>query len=257
MAIGAEGRIRRIETGRDRMLWTPLTPASGTVDLYYGDMDDSRLDIGRLACVLSDQELARAEAFRNRSHRRRFIIGRGALRCLLADLMDTHPAALGILEGKPFGKPAVVGGPAFNLSHSEAHLLIGIAPEGRLGIDVEVARQVADVMNLARDCCSAQETLGLLKLDPPDRSLAFLRIWTLKESLLKAIGTGLSVPPNQVSMALSQLDGSLLIDSNTDTIRPECWCVRAVELIEDLIAAVSWDRRDFVLRRQPSTHRWP
>ncbi len=231
------------------MLWTPLTPAIGTVDLYYADMDDSSLDIERLTSVISDQELTRAEAFRSRTHRRRFIIGRGVLRCLLADLMDTNPAALGILEGKPFEKPTVVGGPAFNLSHSEAHLLIGIAAEGRLGVDVEVARQVADVMSLARDCCSAQETIGLLKLDPADRSNAFLGIWTLKESLLKAIGTGLSVPPNQVSMALSQLEGSRLIDSDTEAIRPAGWCVRAVELIEGLIAAVSWDRRDFVLRR--------
>ncbi len=231
------------------MLWTLLTPASGTVDLYYADMDDSSLDVERLASVLSDQELARADAFRNRLHRRRFIIGRGALRCLLGDLMDRNPAALEIGEGRPFGKPTLVGGPAFNLSHCEAHLLIGIATEGRLGVDVEVARQVVDVMSLARDCCSAQERIGLLKLDPADRSRAFLDIWTLKESLLKAIGTGLSVPPNQVSMALSQLDGSLLIDSNTDAIQSKCWCVRSVDLTEGLIAAVSWDRKDFALRR--------
>jgi 4'-phosphopantetheinyl transferase len=231
------------------MLWTPLTPASGTVDLYYADMEDSRLDVDGLTSVLSDQELARAETFRTQVHRRRFIIGRGALRCVLGDLMDRDPAALQILDGKPFGKPAVVGGPAFNLSHSDGHLLIGIAPEGRLGVDVEVARQIVDVMDLALDCCSTQERIGLLKLAPADRSHAFLRIWTLKESLLKAIGTGLSAPPNQVSMALSQLEGSQLIDSNANAIRPGCWCIRAVEMTEGLIAAVSWEYRDFALRR--------
>ncbi|EGV18539.1 4'-phosphopantetheinyl transferase family protein [Thiocapsa marina] len=231
------------------MFWTPFTPASGTVDLYYADMDDSSLDVERITSVLSDQELARANAFRDHVHRRRFMIGRGALRGLLGNLMDKNPAALDVRVGKPFGKPDVLGGPAFNLSHSDGHLLIGIAPEGRLGVDVEVARQVVDVMALARDCCSAQERIGLLKLDPEDRSHAFLRIWTLKESLLKAIGTGLSAPPNQVSMALSHLEGSQLVDSNTNAIGPAFWCVRAVELTEGLIAAVSWDRTDFALRR--------
>jgi 4'-phosphopantetheinyl transferase len=231
------------------MLWTPLIPAKSTVDLYYADMDDSSVDVEQLASVLSDGELARAEAFRKHLHRRRFIVGRGALRGVLGVLMDRDPAAVEIGQGRPFGKPTVVGGPAFNLSHSDGHLLIGIAPDGRLGVDVEVAREVVDVIDLARVCCSVQERIGLLKLDPADRSHAFLRIWTLKESLLKAIGTGLLAPPNQVSMALSQLEGSQLIDSNTNAMRPGCWCVRAVEMTECLIAAVSWDRRDFALRR--------
>jgi 4'-phosphopantetheinyl transferase len=230
------------------MLWRAEEPRSGFADLYYLDMDSPALDVSALMHLLSPEELARAERFRFDRHRRRFVVGRAALRRLLADLTGSDPAELPLFA-EPAGKPALSGGgPAFNLSHSEQHLLIGIAVEGRVGVDVEVRKEVGDAMDLARRYFSQDEHAALAALPAEERGTAFLRVWTRKESLLKALGTGLSMPLDAVSMHVDAARGNLFKSSRIDSLDPLQWCVRSAPVHVDLEAAVARDQADFTPR---------
>ncbi|MCU0735566.1 MAG: 4'-phosphopantetheinyl transferase superfamily protein [Methylotetracoccus sp.] len=210
-------------------------------------MDDPLLDVVRLAGLLSAGERERAAGFRFERHRRRYVIGRAALRGVLGTLVDCDPAALPLLT-ESGGKPALRCGPAFNVSHSEEHLVIGIAHEGRLGVDAEVKKSIPDAMELANGSFADDEIAVLETLSASERSEAFLKIWTRKESLLKALGTGLSMPLNQVSMQSGEGQGNQLISSRSGSVDPRRWWVRSVGLRDDLEVAVAWDRPDFSCR---------
>lgn len=235
------------------MLWQAQAPLPGIVDLYYADMDDPSLDTTALGRSLSLQEQARAKRYRFDLHRRRFIIGRGALRYLLSDVIGCDASEL-TLVAQPAGKPAICAGPAFNVSHSEQHLLIGIAAEGRLGVDIEVRREHDDAMALARCHFCAEEIAALEAFPPEQLSAAFLRIWTRKESLLKALGVGLSQSLDGISVDAGTGQGNCLRRSGIDQIDPHLWSVQSFDCHPCLEASVAWDQPNFACRlRSPQS----
>ncbi len=229
------------------MLWQAHALLPGIVDLYYADMDDPALDLERLGRSLSPQEWTRANGYRFDLHRRRFIVGRGALRHLLSDLTGCDASELTLFAG-PMGKPATPSGPVFNVSHGEQHLLIGIAAEGRLGVDVEVRKDIGDAMDLARCHFCAEEIAALGGLSQEQLSATFLRIWTRKESLLKALGVGLALSLDSVSMDADAGHGNRLRRSDIPQIDPLQWSVQSVEWHPHLEASVAWDQPDFNCR---------
>lgn len=210
-------------------------------------MDEPSLDVPALAAVLAPRELERAARFRFELHRRRYIVAWAGLRSLLGTLLGQAPGKLP-LAYEPAGKPVLPGGPAFSLAHSENCLLIGIAGNGRLGVDIELRRPVPDTMSLARGNFSDEELRALAVLPPEHRSAAFLRVWTRKEALLKAVGTGLLLRPALVSVGVEDVSGNVLRSSASDSIDVRHWGVRSVQLSTGQEAAVAWDRSEFSWR---------
>jgi 4'-phosphopantetheinyl transferase len=126
--------------------------------------------------------------------------------------------------------------------------LIGITAEGRLGVDIEVKKPIPDALGLARMHFADEEVAALCGLSAEELGAAFLRIWTRKESLLKALGTGLSLPLDRVSMKVDAAQGNLLKSSTVTAIDPLLWCVRCAHLHDELEAAVALDQPDFTCR---------
>ena len=220
-------------------------PEPGIVDLYHLDMDQpSRDDCDRLLDDLVADEVERANRFHRDLHRRRFILGRAALRGLLSAIAGCHPAQLP-LRYTPAGKPFLAAGPSFNVSHSEQHLFIGLARDGALGVDVEVKTTMPDVLSLAATQCSRDERRVLMDLSAAEQSAAFLRLWTRKEALLKAYGTGLCLPLQQLSMEIVSHRGNLFRASSLPGLDPSGWSVQDIVLHPMLQAAVAWNRPAF------------
>lgn len=141
-----------------------------------------------LARTLSLDEQKRAANYISPAKRSEFIAGRGMLRHLLALYLET-PAVAIELSALANGKPALQGKSAFffNLSHTEGLLLVAIANGMEVGVDVEKVRPIEGVGSLAARYFSAHERAAM------DNSLeSFFRLWTCRESALKAFGTGIS-----------------------------------------------------------------
>lgn len=84
---------------------------------------------------------------------------------------------------------------SFNISHSGDHGLMGVRPRGGLGIDVE-QRQPRRHMDLLIDTVFTEtEQATFTTAEGSDRTDLFLDFWTMKEALIKALGTGLSTDP--------------------------------------------------------------
>ncbi len=93
----------------------------------------------------------------------------------------------------------------FNLSHSSG-TAVCITAAYPVGIDIEFYRQVSSA--IARRVCTENEINSILASD--DGNWQFLRFWTLKESYLKATGSGMSFPMKNIEFSLpSQQEGSI------------------------------------------------
>ena len=135
--------------------------------------------------------------------RRRRLAGRVLLRTAIAERMGARPEEL-VFELGPHGKPHVVRGPSFNLSHSERFLALAIRPSGRVGIDLEVIRHSPDLAAVARRHFTDSEQRAIAtSRDGPTQ--AFFRVWVRKEALLKAVGSGLALPLDSFSVSAEEL----------------------------------------------------
>jgi len=153
--------------------------------------------------LLSPSEQQRLQRFRFADHARRYEIGHGALRLILAGYMNEEPAAIQFTQG-PRGKPFVAGkGPYFNLSHSAKLALIGIAAV-EIGLDVEKVRHLESLVEIARRHFSPSEFDALNALEGDAQQLAFYRCWTRKEAYIKALGEGLSMPLDIFDVSLCE-----------------------------------------------------
>lgn len=150
---------------------------------------------------------------------------------LLSEAWSHHRAALRHVLGSYLGIPAIEvplsvtgqGKPVllppwqdvhFNLSHCDELALIAISPEGPLGIDVEPLHRASGLPECESTFCHAEE-LAALPTDPVTRARRLLEIWTAKEAFLKAVGTGLLLPPELTRI---DLDGETPIAIGSDGI---------------------------------------
>lgn len=92
--------------------------------------------------------------------------------------------------GKPYAETCDI---QFSLSHSGNYAAAALA-ESDIGIDIETPRE-AD-LKLAERYFSPDERSRLEAAD--DAAREFLRIWTRKESLLKAAGIGITTPLSDI-----------------------------------------------------------
>lgn len=136
---------------------------------------------------------------------RRFYRWQDSLRTLFADLLIRHVIIqeTGLKNeeisfttndwGKPFLDSSVPF--HFNLSHSGAWV-VGAVDNRPVGIDVE---EIAPVdLDISERYFSRDEHSDLLS--KPDKIDYFFTLWTLKESYIKFVGKGLSLPLNSFSI---------------------------------------------------------
>jgi len=160
--------------------------------------------LAELFARLLPEERARAERFHRLEDRLRFAVGRAALRERLAACLQVAATAVPLITGTN-GKPELAGSAPrweFNVTHSGDYVLLALAWGLAVGIDVEKHRDL-DGSELSLHCFSPDERAALAALRPKERADAFFAVWTRKESVLKAMGVGLSFPLDQFSVSAS------------------------------------------------------
>lgn len=203
-------------------------------------------DPERLGAVLSAAERQRLQRFHFADHRRRYQIGHGALRTILAGYLRVEPAAIEFRQG-PRGKPYLAGaGPFFNLSHSGKLALIGVATS-ELGLDVEKVRHLESLTEIARKHFSPSEFEALDALQGEQRELAFYRCWTRKEAYIKALGEGLSMPLDTFDVSLCETPQFLACRDGRED--PAHWSLLDVSPGPEFVGALAIRARDVTVQR--------
>ena len=153
--------------------------------------------------LLLDDERARQRSFVSPELRRRFLAARAGLRTLLGRHLDLDPRRLAFATNE-FGKPRVAGDGQvhFNLSHCEARAVLAISDTAEVGIDLECERPIEHV-DLAKRYFHPNEVTAIAASpDEAEQRRAFFLVWTLKEAVVKALGTGLSTPLDSFEVAI-------------------------------------------------------
>jgi len=166
-----------------------------------------------LEVSLSDDEKARADRFHREEDRNRFMAARAILRKILADCLDRADAPRGRMLRFGYGahgKPFLMDDPQlrFNVSHSEDLIVIAATRVGEVGVDIERQRLIKDMDGVVRLVFNDAERAAILGCPPAGRPMVFYRIWTRKEALIKAMGSGLTALSDSSSFSLMQASAS-------------------------------------------------
>ena len=184
-----------------------------TATVVHVDLRENAAHEAVALAWLNDCERERGRHFVYDGPRRRFALCRAALRAILCNRLGCENKQLQF-EPAEYGKPiALVDGMpvsvSFNVSHSGEHGLIAVAPEGRLGVDVEerVAHRNMDL--LIEGVFGPSEQAELASTRGRHKINLFFRLWTIKEALIKALGTGFSLDPSTFEVPSEMFGGEI------------------------------------------------
>ena len=164
--------------------------------MFHVDLEPDAFREAEASRWLDAGEHARLQRFRHPRRRREFILCRAALRAVLCRQIGCRNTELAFAtsrRGKPFalvdGMPSSA---SFNVSHSEKHGLIALAPAGRIGVDVEERSARHDPDGELRTMFASAERAELANATGHRKLHLFFTLWTMKEALVKALGEGLA-----------------------------------------------------------------
>ncbi|WP_458463410.1 4'-phosphopantetheinyl transferase family protein [Paenibacillus sp.] len=142
---------------------------------------------------VSAERRAQASRFMRQADAYRSVLGEILTRVTLSKLTGLRPADLSFTRNS-YGKPSLShpSNVQFNVSHSGGWIALISGSNGELGVDVE---KIAPIdMQIAERFFSLMESQFLAAKPAEIQLETFYRLWTLKESYIKAVGIGLSMP---------------------------------------------------------------
>ena len=194
--------------------------------------------------MVNAAERARADRRATALLQSRQLAASAMTRAVLAGYLDADPGSLAFESGA-HGKPELARSAwrwlRYNLSHSGDAIVVAVAVERAVGVDVEHVADLTDVEHLAeRVLTPAERAIVLARPAGGERQRAFYRLWTLKEAYLKGVGTGITVPFHRVEVELATAGPRLtrgLDDAHSGN--PPGWSLAELTLAPDVVGAVA------------------
>jgi 4'-phosphopantetheinyl transferase len=212
-------------------------------------LDPPPAEVERLGRFLAADEWERANRFRFEKHRRQYVVGRGALRTLLAAYTSGTPEAVRFRygpRGKPFLESPDAGRLEFNLSNSDELALAAFVTGREIGVDVELLRPMPDCEQISERFFSESERKVLREMPGPVKEETFFNCWTRKEAYLKAVGEGLAAPLDSFDVTLAPGDPPRMLTLEGNAERASRWFFHHLVPAEKYLGAVAieggtWD----------------
>ncbi|WP_243521534.1 4'-phosphopantetheinyl transferase superfamily protein [Bacillus pseudomycoides] len=115
-----------------------------------------------------------------------------------------------------YGKPCLYGFSnfEFNISHSGDWIVCAV-DKFSIGVDVEMIKPIE--FDIAKSFCTVAEYDELLSIDSLKQLDYFYDLWTIKESYVKAIGKGLTIPLNSFLVKRHNSNHIEIIKNNKKT----------------------------------------
>lgn len=166
---------------------------STSIHLYSIPQTLEQITLEKAKRSLSDDELLAADKIIASTRLHEFVLGRHLLREHLACHSNCRPLDIR-LQKHSYGKLYIEDNPIyFNLAHSGNYLVIALNKTNEIGIDIEQPKErIPDLVNIATRYFTKEEGAKIQAAAPARQVEIFYEIWTKKEAVLKAIGTGIS-----------------------------------------------------------------
>ncbi|MEG1882970.1 MAG: 4'-phosphopantetheinyl transferase superfamily protein [Clostridia bacterium] len=168
------------------------------IALYAADIRLLAPQFNTLISFMDSERLQRVLQFGNTD---------SGLRCLAAGLLLRH--VFGKTENTQFrlnlrGKPYRIDGQPFNLTHTGDYTVLATA-DATVGVDLERIRPL-DFTRVANRYFHPGEVHYLMQSEKTAET--FFTLWTLKESYLKAEGSGFAKSPSENCILPEGVDGA-------------------------------------------------
>lgn len=205
------------------------------IDLWYvisqGITDPGLLDEYR-SCLPPD-EVAQEQRFAFEELRVQHLVSRVLVRSVLSHYTGDDLRTWTFARNT-YGKPAIVAPVKlpieFNLSHTRGLVCCVVAMGSPVGVDAEELVEFPDHFELAKSFFAPAEVALLNRHSGTEKSRLFMRIWTLKEALVKALGRGLSLPLDEFAISLSPDRPPVVSFADVHELQPDHWQFAEVQL---------------------------
>jgi 4'-phosphopantetheinyl transferase len=172
----------------------------------------------QLKTYLTSDEIERAYKYKFDIDISRFIIGRAFLRMLLGNILNLTHSKIKI-EPDKYGKLLLTNQEHkhlhFNISHSDDYVIYAFCITDEVGIDIERIDYTINHLEIAENYFAKNEIIFLKNFTRSNLTAEnFYRLWTRKESLLKAIGTGLLLDLKQIDILDDQFYFNKYVSAN-------------------------------------------
>jgi 4'-phosphopantetheinyl transferase len=218
------------------------------VHVWRASLCQSESLIQTLSQTLSMDEKTRAERFHFEKHRKRFIVGRGALRSILGRYLSVEPNHLQFCyedNGKPRLAEYICNGTIhFNMSHSDNLALYCFTRANEIGVDIERIRDIPEMEQIAGQFFSKRENTVFRGLPQRKKKEAFFNCWTRKEAFIKARGDGLALPLETFDVTLIPGEPARLLSLEGNPELASRWFFQDLEPTVGYAAAFALERRD-------------
>ena len=167
-------------------------------DVYIWYQATDALDDAAIAAavsILSDDERVQYGRFHLARDARDYAAAHALLRVTLSRYDDRAPDRWRFgkdAAGRPFLVDPGSFRTSFSLSHAHGMVSCAVARDGDVGVDVECTDRAVNIDGIAARFFAPAEAAHLERLDGEARRDRFFDLWTLKEALVKALGTGLA-----------------------------------------------------------------
>ncbi|MDP2227562.1 MAG: 4'-phosphopantetheinyl transferase superfamily protein [Moraxellaceae bacterium] len=166
---------------------------AGTAWLHWL-RDDAQIPLMRLLAALPDAERRECESLASPARQRGFALSRCMLRNLLHHHRQCAPGDIRFSRAEngrlQLAKNFSATGLQISLSHTDGMTAV-ICADAPCGVDIETVRE-RRALAIARRYFTASEIAWLEAQPATSRTDGFLRLWTLKEAGIKALGRGIA-----------------------------------------------------------------
>lgn len=214
---------------------------TGTVEIWHGKVNAEDAHYPAYWRVLDADEKIHAGKIHNPLLHKRYVEIHGRLRVLLSQTLNEPPENLNIKK-TGHGKPYLADYPelAFNLSHTADRVMIAVARQCQLGVDIEICKPRHNLSGLVEKCFSEEEAAYWSQLPEPQKNQAFYRFWTRKEAFVKATGRGIALGLNRCVINSENFAEFLRVPELCG--QPTAWHILDVDLEGDICSAVVADK---------------
>ena len=218
-----------------------MLPKDGEIHVWQIRIDELLAD--PVTSTLTKSELERAGKFAFPHLATRWIRGRVALRQILSLYLRTIPQDVAFGSGSR-GKPFIIapdGTPSkieFNMSDTGDHVMVAIAANRSIGVDVEKIRDIEKIDDIVERNFSELERRSYRGLPQRCRRTAFFTAWTRKEAYTKAVGLGLYLPLDSFSVSIAPEEPARIIEIDGSPSRAAEWTVSDIAVSTGYLGAL-------------------
>lgn len=199
------------------------------IDLWLTPLDDPRLteSIAEYWALLAPTEQLQHDRFRFAKDKHRYLVTRALIREVLSKYAPADSRDW-VFSSDRYGKPFIshprgfVEHISFNISHSDALVVVAIARDRAVGVDTERPRSLV-FLEEANHFLTSKENASIRALPLAIQRWRFLELWTLKESYVKARGVGLSLSLESFGFEFGPEPGLIIEFGDTSDDSPSRW----------------------------------